>query len=343
MDLAPFLAGSGPFLADLEATSGGVRKLNTPTIILLSVVLGSLAIAFAVGHILRRQPDSSVNPAVLASFHRRVRAWWLMSATLLAAFIIPGKWATTTLFGLLGFWALREFITLTPTRLGDHRALFWVFFLITPLQFVLVGLGSQFYFFYSIMIPVFALPFIPARIALAGDHKRFLERTAKIQAAVLVCVYSLSFVPALLYLDDWIDWKGSTAGLLFYFVVIAQLSEVFQMVWDHLIGQRVAAEDISASKTWEGLGGNLACSAIAGAALFWVTPFDFWQSALMAVVIALMGFGGSLTMSAIKRDRGVTDYGTLVEGHPGVLDRMDTICFAAPVFYQLTRILFTEI
>ena len=122
-----------------------------------------------------------------------------MFAILMAAFLFQGPTPVVVLFGLLSFWALREFITLTPTRMGDHRALFWVFFFITPLQYVLVGMGKDYYDAYCVMIPVLLL-FIPARIALAGDFKRFLERTAKIQASLLICVYALSFAPALLYL-----------------------------------------------------------------------------------------------------------------------------------------------
>ena len=128
-----------------------------------------------------------------------MRAWWILFAVLAAAFLL-GHVATVVLFGLISFWALREFITLTPTRPGDHRTLFWVFFLFTPLQFVLVGMGYRYYGLYSIVIPVYAFLFIPARIALAGDYKRFLERTAKIQAGLLICVYCLSYAPALLTL-----------------------------------------------------------------------------------------------------------------------------------------------
>ena len=130
-------------------------------------------------HVLRRRPESGIDPAILETFRLRVHAWWILFAILAAAFLL-GHWTTVVLFGLISFWALREFITLTPTRPGDHRTLFWVFFLCTPLQFVLVGMG--YYELYSIVIPVYAFLFIPARIALAGDYKRFLERTAKIQA-----------------------------------------------------------------------------------------------------------------------------------------------------------------
>jgi phosphatidate cytidylyltransferase len=326
--------------------------------------------------VLKRQPDTSVNPAIVQTFNSRVRSWWMMCAILVATFLIPGMWATVTLFGLISFWALREFITLTPTRMGDHRALFWVLFLFPLVQFVLVGLGQEYYGLYSILIPVYGLLFVPARIAIAGDYKRFLERVAKIQAGLLICVYALSYAPALLDLDlmtlkeqsspaegelapaapaappvdeplvvpseQWKPWRGSTAGLLFYFILLAQLADVFQYIWDRMLGTRVIASAINPSKTWEGLFGGMATTALLGFGLSWVTPFTLWQSACMALVIALMAFAGSMTMSAIKRDRGVKDYGTLVVGHAGVLDRIDSICFAAPVFFHLTRYFFTN-
>jgi phosphatidate cytidylyltransferase len=301
----------------------------------LGVVVGLLAVATIVGQIVKRQPHLGLHAAAVESFNSRVRAWWIICSLLAVAFISKGL--TVALFGFLSFWALREFITLTPTRLGDHRALFWVFFFFTPLQYLLVWLDN--YPLYSILIPVYAFLFIPARVALSGDYKRFLERVAKIQSGLLICVYCLSFAPALLYLGD--DQPSANARLLFFFVTMALLSEAVQFLWSRLYGRHVIAPSINAARTWEGLIGGTLTAGLVGMLLFWATPFrDIWQAALASMIIAVMGFAGAMTMSAIKRDRGVRDYGTLVEGHGGVLDRIDAICFAAPVFYHVTRQIF---
>lgn len=328
------------------AQSEGVRIVDGSTGILLGVVIGCLLIATGVGQVLRKQPDSSVNPAIVQAFIHRVRAWWLMTAILAVTFLIPTPIATVMLFGLISFWALREFITLTPTRLGDHRTLFWVFFVLTPAQYVLVAMGSTHYELFSILIPVYGFLFVSARVAIAGDYKRFLERVAKIQAGLYICVYAMSYAPALLYLENWINPNyTTTAGLLFYFILIAQLSDLLQFVFGKLIGKNVIAPKINTSRTWEGFLSGTAVTAVIGAllSLTGATPFNAWQSALMSVVIAVMGAAGGMTMSAIKRDRGVRDYGTLVEGHAGVMDRVDSLCFAAPVFYHVTRFYFTEL
>jgi phosphatidate cytidylyltransferase len=304
---------------------------------LAAVVVSLLTIASVIGQVVQRQPHLGLNAAAIATFNRRVRAWWVICALLAIAFFSPTM--TVILFCVLSFEALREYITLTPTRRADHRALFWVLFFFTPLQYVLVGYAN--YDLYNILIPVYGFLFIPARIAIAGDFKRFLERVAKIQSGLLICVYCLSFAPALLYLESpRIDENDATtrARLLFFFVIMALLSEAFQFLWTQLYGRHVIAPQINAARTWEGLVGGSASTALAGMVLSWTTPFaDVWQAAFMAMIIAVMGFAGAMTMSAIKRDRGVRDYGTLVEGHGGVLDRIDAICFAAPVFYHISR------
>ncbi len=175
------------------------------TLGLVAGILVLLGAATAAVQVLRRRTDSGIDPAILETFWRRVRAWWYLW-TVLAAALLIGQTATVVLFGLISFWALREFITLTPTRPGDHRTLFWIFFLWTPLQFFLVGIER--YGLYSIVIPVYAFLFIPAGIAMSGDSKRFLERTAKIQAGILICVYCLSYAPALLMLPLPPDLDG---------------------------------------------------------------------------------------------------------------------------------------
>jgi len=305
--------------------------------LLAAVVVALLGTATVVGQIVRRQPHLGLNAAAVATFNRRVRVWWIFYALLLVAFFSPKL--TVAIFGLMSFEALREFITLTPTRRADHRALFWTLIFFTPMQYIFVA--YDLYGLYSIFIPVYAFLFIPARVAMAGDFKRFLERVAKIQSGLLICVYCLSFAPALLYLDIPNATPSAKARLLFFFVTMALLSEAFQFIWSQLYGRHVIAPTINETRTWEGLVGGSASTALAGMVLYWATPYEqIWQSAFMAMVVAVMGFAGAMTMSAIKRDRGVRDYGTLVEGHGGVLDRIDAICFAAPVFYHITRTIF---
>ncbi len=316
------------------------------TLALVGGVLAVLAAATGVSQFLNRHPDTGLNAAAVRTFNQRLKAWWLMCSVLAAAFWI-GNSVTFALFGFISFWGLREFITLTPTRLGDHRALFWVFFLFTPLQYLLVAMNQ--YELFNVFIPLYAFLFIQARVAMSGDYKRFLERTAKIQAGLLICVYSLSYAPALLnlkliYRDSTgtsHPWTGSNMQLLFFLVLMVQVGEAMQFLWGKLLGRRVIAPAISHSRTWEGFLGGIGSSTLIGAALWWATPFEPWVAAAMSMMIAVMGFAGGMTMSAIKRDRGVKDYGTLVEGHSGVLDRIDSICFAAPVFFHLTRAFYT--
>ena len=193
---------------------------------------------------------------------------------------------------------------------------------------------------YSILIPVYAFLYIPMRNALAGDTRQFLERTAKIQWGLMVCTYCLSYAPALLVLDIS-GFRKHNAGLLFYFLIVVQLSDVMQYVWGKLLGRTPVAPDVSPNKTLEGLCGGVLTATLAGAALCWATPFKWWQAAPICLVTTLIGFAGDLTMSAIKRERGVKDYGTIIVGHGGVLDRIDSICFAAPVFFHTTRYFFT--
>ncbi len=312
------------------------------TIGLLISVLALLGAATGVVQLLRHREESGLDPAIIETFRLRVRAWWILYSGLVAAFCIR-ETPTIILFGLIAFWALREFITLTPTRPGDHRTLFFVFFVFTPLQFYLVG--SDRYELYSVVIPVYAFLIIPAAIALAGDHKRFLERTAKIQVGLLICVYCLSHAPALLTLKlpplaDGNPDVGGNVRLLIFFIVMVQLSDALQYLWSQAPSKHVIAPTINSSRTWEGLLGGAASVTLIGSLLWWATPFhgaSWWMAGLMSAVIAVMGFAGGMTMSAIKRDRGVKDYGTLVEGHGGLLDRIDSLCFAAPVFFHLTR------
>ena len=303
---------------------------------LLAGLAALLLTATAVGQVLDRVVATPSGRVTVDNVNARVRAWWVMSIAFAIA-VASGGVGSVVLFALISLLALREFVTLSPTGRVDHAALVWSFFLVTPVQYVLVGI--QWYGFFSIMIPVYAFLFVTARLVLAGETERFLERAATIQWGLIACVYCISYAPALLLLDIE-GYEGENAKLLFFLVVVVQLSDVFQYVWGKLVGRHPIAPTISPNKTWEGFLGGIACAVLLGTSLWWITPFNPWQAALMALAIALMGFVGGLVMSAIKRDRGVKDYGSLIEGHGGVLDRVDSLLFAAPLFFHLTRFFF---
>lgn len=296
-------------------------------------VLTLLVAASLAGYVLSVRVQSEAGRATVSNLNARTRAWWVMVAVFGAA-IALGHVGVMVLFALLSFIGLREFITLTPTRRGDHRALFWAFFVIIPAHYYFVA--TRWYGMYSIFIPVYAFLFLPLRSAVSGDCDHFLERASKIQWGLMACVYCLSHAPALLTLD--VQGYGlQNAKLLIYLVAVVQLSDVFQYVWGKLLGRHKIAPLVSPSKTWEGFVGGVLSASLVGAALWKVTPFSPVQSGSIALGISLAGFAGGLVMSAIKRDRGVKDYGNLIEGHGGVMDRVDSLCFAAPVFFHIVR------
>ncbi|MDR1270541.1 MAG: phosphatidate cytidylyltransferase [Planctomycetaceae bacterium] len=345
---------------------------------------------------LRCYVDFGVDPAILDTFRTRIRAWWLLFGLLAAAFIC-GPLVTTLFFFILSIVILREYITLTPKSPADHQTLFWIYVFFTPLQFIMVGINPDWfvsktglapYQFFSILLPGYVFLILPGSMAASGDPKRFLERTAKLQLGLIICVYSLSYAPALLTIDlpvaSPIPEEMPTAAildhglentvletlrpqeeetpelnqteqslpafyhrilpmlsgkhfqLLFFFVLVVQLGDVFQYLWSHASRRHVVAPKINSNKTWEGVLGGAVTTALLGVSLWYFTPFPkWWQAGLIALIASLMGFAGNMTMSAIKRDRGVSGYGTLIQGHSGFLDRIDSLCFAAPVFYHL--------
>jgi phosphatidate cytidylyltransferase len=308
---------------------------------LIGTVVTVLAIATAAGQWLRRKESPAIDRRAVEAFNGRIQSWWFFSIVILFAFIAP--WLTVLLFAMISFWALREFVTFTPTRSGDHRALFWVFVFFMPMQFALVWLNI--YQVYTVMIPVGAFLFLSARSAISGDYDRFFERIAKVQCALMICVYCLSFAPALAYLRcepaEGAPKADDPARLLLFFITVVLASDLLQWGWSRLFSRHIIAEKIDPTTSWEGVLAGAASTAVLGVLLWWATPFpSWWQTAAMSLLIAVMAAAGSLTMSAIKRDRGEIASGNFVEGHGGVLSRIDSICFAAPVFYLVTRYFF---
>jgi phosphatidate cytidylyltransferase len=300
---------------------------------LFAGVFAVLVLASATGWILRLKVAKGQPHATIDNLIARVNAWWVMVVVLGVAFAF-GKAGVVVLFGFISFMALREFVSLSYTRRGDHWALAMVFFFFLPLQYILVGI--EWYGLYSILIPVYAFLTLPIFASLSADLTRFFERTSKLQFALMVCVYCISHVPALMTLRIP-GFEGSNILLIAWLVLVVQGSDVLQYVWGKVAGRRKIAPELSPSKTVEGFVGGVASATLVGALLAWLTPFAPWQAAAIALVVCLMGFFGGLVMSAMKRDRGVKDWGTMIEGHGGMLDRLDSVIFAAPVYFHIVR------
>lgn len=297
--------------------------------ILFTGILVLLLAATIVAHVLDEvRPSPSVDNLIA-----RINAWWIMVLALAIAFGL-GRTAMVVLFAFASFNAMREFVTIAATRREDHLAVAAAFFIILPLQYYMIWM--DWYGMFSIFIPVYAFLLMPIVAVLKGETEDFLVRIASVQWALMIAVYCVSYVPVFLSLEIP-GFEGKNLLLIAFLILIVQLSDVLQYVWGKAIGRHKIAPRLSPSKTIEGFLGGVISATLIGAAMFWITPFTFWQAGLMALGISLMGFLGGLVMSAIKRDRGVKDWGDSIAGHGGFLDRLDSLVFAAPLFFHLTR------
>jgi phosphatidate cytidylyltransferase len=242
-----------------------------------------------------------------------------------------------TLFAFASFAALREFLTLTTKAQADHLSLALAFFAVLPLQYVFVGLGWT--GLYTVFIPVYAFLMLPMVSALRGNPQRFLVRVAETQWALMIAVFCVSHVPALMSLE--IDGYGDRSLLLIAFLVmVVQIGDLLDFFFGRRIGRRKIAPGLS-PKTSEGLICGVISAMVIGALLNWITPFGVVSAALMAGIASLVGMFGNIVVAAIKLDRGVKDWSHLIPGQGGFVDQLDSVIFAAPIFYQLTKFFYT--
>ena len=324
--------------------------LGGPTWWFLAGLLGFLVLATVVAELMYRRTASEGLRATLLNVRQRIFAWWIMVAVLVGSLAL-GETAVVLLFLALSLLALREFANLLPPGERDRRVLSWIMVVLAPLHFWFVR--EHWYGMFAIFIPVYAFLFLPVLLALSGRTESFLHRAALSQWGLMVCVYALSYLPAVLQLPVAIHEgraaaDGSAVGsggveagaLLLFLAVVVQGSDVLQYLWGKTVGRHRIAPTVSPNKTWEGFVGGVLSATALGTALWWLTPFTPWQAGVLALVSCLLGFVGGLVMSSLKRDRGIKDFGALIPGHGGILDRMDSLVFAAPVFFHLTRFFF---
>ena len=293
----------------------------------------TLIIASSIGYGLKFKVGFSTPHAVIDNLNARINAWWVMILIIFAAAAL-GFYGVIGLFFVISFMALREFLSLLYIRRGDHLALAACFYVILPLQYFLVAI--DWFSMFTIFIPVYGFLFLPILSALLGDTAHFLDRSTKVQWALMISVFCISHIPAILTLDIE-GFEDKKLLLMIFLILVVQSSDVLQYVWGKLFGKHKIAPKLSPSKTVEGFVGGVVSASVLGGLLYWLTPFNPVQAVLMSLLICFMGFLGGLVMSAMKRSMGVKDWGNMISGHGGMLDRMDSLCFAAPIFFHVVR------
>ncbi len=298
----------------------------------LSAVFGVLVVASLAAAWLARRKSGSHTELLL-----RIRSWWLIVLLFSLALVISRS-AALVLFGLISFLALKEYLSLIPTRRADRRVLFWAYLAI-PVQFLWVFM--EWYGMFIIFVPVYMFLGLAFRMVIGGVTDGFLRAAGTLHWGLMITLFSLSHVAYLLALPAEGNPPSGGPGLLLFLVVATEANDVFQYLWGRSLGRRKVAPAVSPNKTWAGLLGGVSTTVVLALPLsIWLTPFS-WPYALVAgLIIGVGGFCGDLTISAVKRDLGVKDSSSMLPGHGGILDRVDSLAFTAPLFFHFTHYFF---
>jgi phosphatidate cytidylyltransferase len=288
---------------------------------------GLLLLASVVSLLLvRLHPDRDYR-----ELRQRVRTWWWIVAVFMLT-VLFNRTLSVVVFGFVSFLAFKEYLTLIPTRRADHRVLFWTYLAI-PVQYYLVWLA--WYGLFIVFIPLYMLLLLPMRMVLIGETQGFLRAAGTLHWGLMITVFSLSHMAYLLVLPTENNVVGGVAGLLIYLVFLTEINDVSQYIWGKILGKRKILPKISPGKTVAGfLGGVATTSVLAVVLSVYLTPLNLIEAVGAGLLIGLTGFIGDVTISALKRDLGVKDSGSLLPGHGGILDRLDSLTYTAPLFFH---------
>ncbi len=264
---------------------------------------------------------------------QRIQSWWII-VLFFGAALGGNRAISVMLFGFVSFLALKEYLSLIPTRKSDRRILFWAY-LAVVLQYSWVY--AAWYGMFLVFIPVYMLLFLPLRMVMQGETQGFLKAIGTLHWGLMLTVFSLSHIAYLQVLPVAGNPVAGGAGLLLYLVFLTEINDIAQYCWGKTLGHHQVVPTVSPNKTWEGLiGGVLTTIGLAVGTAPWLTPFSLVHSLAIGLLIGLAGFVGDVTISALKRDLGIKDSGSMLPGHGGILDRLDSLTYTAPLFFHFT-------
>ncbi len=302
---------------------------NFPESILVAfMVMGGLLVIASLASIalVKFRPERDYR-----ELRQRIKTWWWIAA-IFALAVLFNKTVSVTVFGFISFLAFKEYLSLIPTRRADHRVLFWAYLAI-PIQYYWVWLG--WYGTFIIFIPVYLLLFLPMRMVLIGETQGFLRAVGTLHWGLMITVFSLSHMAYLLVLPKTVNVAGGVVGLLIYLVFLTEINDVSQYIWGKTFGKRKIIPKVSPGKTVAGFLGGVITTVILAVTLSpYLTPLFTYEAIGVGALIGIAGFIGDVTISALKRDLGVKDSGSILPGHGGILDRLDSLTYTAPLFFH---------
>jgi phosphatidate cytidylyltransferase len=300
---------------------------NTNLLIVVGLIFGILIFATVLFFVIGKLKPN----AKLGELKARTKSWWVMASIFIGATIINKEIAFIAI-GMLSFVAFRELYSVLNFRDADRRAIFWAFLAI-PIQYYLAYIG--WYGAYIIFIPVVMFLFLPMRLVLKGNTTGIIHSMSTLQWVLMLTVFGISHMAYLLSLKEIPGFESGGRGLLLFLVFLTEINDVMQFTWGKLLGKHKIVPKVSPNKTWEGFVGGVICTTIIGYALAFLTPLTTPQVLFVSFFLAISGFVGDIVMSSVKRDIGVKDMGSTIPGHGGVLDRIDSLAYTAPVFFHL--------
>lgn len=304
-------------------------------VVTLALVVLGLAVATAL--VWSRPEPSGEDPKALGKYRElraRIGSWWVMVALLVGALAL-GPTAMIVLLGFVSYLALKEYLTIIPTRKAD-RVVLLVAYLAVPIQYYWVGIG--WYGMFVIFVPVYMFLILPAAMVLRGETQGFLKAAGTLHWGLMITVFSISHAAYLLVLPPSGAPSGMGPGLLIFLLIATEFNDVAQFLAGRRFGKRKITPKVSPNKTVEGFVGGLIATTLLSMALApLLTPIGVPQAAAIGILLATAGFFGDIVMSAVKRDLGIKDTGTILPGHGGILDRIDSLVFTAPFFFHAVR------
>ncbi len=297
-------------------------------------LLGSLLVFLSILGFVLNVLKTGANKPFLTQLKHRVNFFWVMAVFVVVCFLL-GKVAMFVLFAFASLFAFREFMTMVPTSLGDHYLLAICYYIFIPLQYVLVGF--EVYGVYSVALPLLVLLFVPMIASFQSDMHNLMARIAKIQWGVMLTIYCMSYIPALMSLHI-VGYENQMLFLVMYLLLVSQIGDTLQFVYSRLMfRKKIWKFMLGTNKTLEGMVFGSLLAIMVGTGLWWLTPFTVFQSFWMSCLIITLGVCGHLSMGAIKKSVKTKTWGSKTTGYGGALDRLDSVIFAAPVFFMIVR------